>query len=152
MLRLTIAIAGILTLSAGEMKAQDLGPMKEINGLLGPANPKGFAVDTLATINLGEEFPNVAEARALKFRARFVTLQPRGIVLIHSHVRRPATTYIVSGEVVEHRSDVEGPLVRKAGEATMDVRGIAQWWENKSDEVVTMFVGDVVSPNSSTEQ
>ncbi len=131
--------------------AQDYGPMKEINGLTGPANPKGFAVETLHTINLGDEFPAVADANGLQFRARFVTLQPGGIVLIHSHAGRPATTYIISGEVNEYRSDTEGSILRQAGEATMDVGGISQWWENTSDEIVTMFVGDVVAADSPSD-
>lgn len=145
------AVAFITTGMTTQALAQDTVPTREIAGLTGPAQPKGFAVKTLAEIDLGAEFPQVPEAEGLSFRARFVTLEPGGIVLIHSHEGRPATTYILSGEAVEHRSDVDGPILRKAGEATMDVGGIAQWWENTSDSPVTMFVSDVVAPSSPTD-
>lgn len=154
MLKISSAIAAALLAFAfaAPVSAKDYGPMKEIDGLTGPAQPKGFAVKTLHVIELGQEFPNVPDAANLEFRARFVTLQPGGIVLIHSHKGRPATTYIINGEAIEHRSDTTGPILRKAREATMDVGGIAQWWENTTDETVTMFVVDVVSPTSPTDQ
>lgn len=143
------AIAVVVT--AGTAAAEDAFPTREIEGLSGPAHPQGFAVETLAMIQLGEEYPDVPEAADLQFRARFVTLEPGGVVPIHSHEGRPATTFIVSGEAIEHRSDVEGPIVRRAGHATMDTGGIAQWWENVSDAPVTMFVSDVVAPDSPTD-
>lgn len=151
---LKIALAFCLTIGqlAVIAMAEQAIPTREIAGLTGPAKPKGFSVKTLASIDLGDEYPEVEGAEKLRFRARFVTLQPGGIVLIHSHKGRPATTYIVSGEAVEYRSDTDGPIVRRAGDATMDVEGIAQWWENTTDEVVTMFVSDVISPNSPKEQ
>ncbi|MEM1048439.1 MAG: cupin domain-containing protein [Pseudomonadota bacterium] len=140
-----LASAGLcLALGMAAAIGQDR-PTKIIDGLTGPEKSVGFAVKTLAEIDLGKEFPTVAEAAPLRFRARHVTLEPGGIVVIHSHKERPATTYIVSGTAIEYRSDMDGPIVRQAGDATMDVKGISQWWENTSDETVIMFVSDVVS-------
>ncbi len=56
-------------------------------------------------------------------------------------------TYILNGEIIEHRSDVEGALVRKAGDCTLDVNGIAQWWENTSDIDVHLFTVDLYDPS-----
>ncbi len=135
-----------MTIAYGES-----GETKTINGLTGPAHPKGFSVKTLAEIDLGKEYPDIPETAPLRFRARYVTLEPGGKVLIHSHKHRPATTYILEGEAVEYRSDAAGPILRKAGEATMDVNGIAQWWENVSDAPVLMFVGDVISVDAAAD-
>ncbi len=33
----------------------------------------------------------------------------------------------------------------------MDVGSIAQWWENTSDDAVSMVVGDVVAPDLPTD-
>lgn len=138
-------------LSVGTVAAQEATPSREIAGLIGPAQPQGFGVETFFSIDLGPEFPTLADADALTMRARFVTLQPGGVVPVHSHEGRPATTYVLTGEAVEHRSDVDRPVVRRAGDVTRDAGGVAQWWENTSDQVVTMFVVDVVAPGSPTD-
>ncbi|MEM9010602.1 MAG: cupin domain-containing protein [Pseudomonadota bacterium] len=130
----------LILLAALLLPGSALAEDREINGLTGPAAPQGFTLRDLNVIDLGKEFP---EGGTLGFRTRYVTLAPGGIVPIHSHEGRPALTYIISGEAIEHRSDTDGPIVRRAGEVTMDVGGIAQWWENAGDVPVVMLVGDV---------
>lgn len=119
---------------------------KEISGLTGPKAPVGMAIKELGAIKLGPEFPQIPEAADYLMRGRYVTVQAGGIVPIHSHKDRPAITYVIEGEIVEHRSDQEGPILRKAGEVTIDDDAIAQWWENKTDQPVTMFVVDFLDP------
>ena len=47
----------------------------------------------------------------------------------------------------KYRSDAEEPLVRKAGDCTLDVNGISQWWENQGDNNVHLFTVDLYDPS-----
>ncbi|MGH1482846.1 MAG: hypothetical protein ACRBM6_29740 [Geminicoccales bacterium] len=148
---ITTAVAGVaLSAVAASAASSDL-PTKEINGLTGPAKPVGMAIEELGAITLGKEFPQIAAVADRLMRGRHVTVKAGGIVPIHSHKDRPAVTYILDGEIIEHRSDVEGALVRKAGDCTLDVSGISQWWENKSDRDVHMFTVDLYDPSIPTD-
>lgn len=119
---------------------------KEISGLVGPKAPVGLSIQDLGAIKLGPEFPQIPEAANYLMRGRYVTVEAGGVVPIHSHKDRPAVTYVIQGEIVEHRSDQDGAILRKAGEVTIDDDAIAQWWENKTDQPVTMFVVDFLDP------
>ncbi|MES0864241.1 cupin domain-containing protein [Ruegeria sp. SCPT10] len=131
--------------------AKDNVELETIDGLTGPAKPVGLSIKTLNSISLSNEFAGLPDSADLKFRMRYVTLKPGGVVLIHSHKSRPAITYILSGYATEYRSDEEHPIIREAGDATMDVGGISQWWANKSDEEVVMLVADVINNNQPSD-
>ena len=138
-----LGLAGLaLALSA----SAGAGEQKEISGLTGPKAPVGMAIKELGAIELGPEFPQIPEAKNYLMRGRYVTVKAGGIVPIHSHKDRPAVTYVIEGEIVEHRSDRNGPILRKSGDVTIDNQGLAQWWENKTGETVTMFVVDFLDP------
>ena len=142
--------AGLLVLAIAATVSPALADStKEINGLVGPAAPVGMSLEELGAIKLGPEFPQIPEAEHYEMRGRYVTVAAGGIVPIHSHAGRPAVTYVIAGEIVEHRSDESGALVRRAGDVTIDDDGIAQWWENKTDRPVTMFVVDFRDPTKS---
>ena len=141
--------AGLLALAIGAVSPALADSTKEINGLVGPAAPVGMSFQELGAIKLGPEFPQIPEAEHYEMRGRYVTVAAGGIVPIHSHAGRPAVTYVIAGEIVEHRSDESGALVRRAGDVTIDDDGIAQWWENKTDQPVTMFVVDFRDPTKS---
>lgn len=144
---ITTTVAGVaLSAVAASAASSDL-PTKEISGLTGPAKPVGMAIKEMGTITLGTEFPQIAAVADRVMRGRHVTIKAGGIVPIHSHKDRPAVTYILDGEIIEHRSDVEGALVRKAGDCTLDINGIAQWWENTSEVDVHLFTVDLYDPS-----
>ncbi len=124
---------------------------KTISGLTGPAAPVGLAINEMGNIRLGAEFPHIKEAAKYTMRGRYVTVEAGGIVPIHSHRGRPAITYVVKGELVEHRSDEAEPIVRKAGDCTLDINAIAQWWENKTNSQVVLFVVDILDPSKPSE-
>lgn len=127
------------------------GSTAEISGLVGPKAPVGMSIRELGSIKLGPEFPQVPEAANYMMRGRYVTVDAGGIVPIHSHKDRPAVTYVIQGEIVEHRSDENGPIVRRAGDCTIDNNGIAQWWENKTAQQVTLFVVDFLDPSKKAD-
>ena len=139
---------GLAALAFAVSSPAGAAEQKEISGLTGPKAPVGMAIVELGAIKLGPEFPQIPEAENYLMRGRYVTVKAGGIVPIHSHKDRPAVTYVIQGEIVEHRSDQDGPILRKAGDVTLDNKGLAQWWENKSGETVTLFVVDFLDPTA----
>lgn len=108
----------------------------------GPAETTGIESSVvLGAIALDKDFPAL-DGRVL--RARVVTLSPGGKVAVHQHEARPGIAYVLEGEVTEHRSDTEGALVRRAGEAAFEQSGIVHWWQNESAKPVRVFVVDIV--------
>ncbi len=142
--RLTAAAA--LGTALGVSLPASAAETAEINGLVGPKAPVGMSIRDLGSIKLGPEFPQIPDAANYVMRGRYVTVGAGGIVPIHSHKGRPAVTYVIQGEIVEHRSDESGPVVRRAGDCTIDNNGIAQWWQNKTGQPVTLFVVDFLDP------
>ncbi|MEO1018961.1 MAG: hypothetical protein AAFY56_14900 [Pseudomonadota bacterium] len=106
--RLALALTIIAGFATADAAAQEV-KMNTINGLTGPAAPHSMTIEDREKIDLNAEFPDAGlEGRFM--RGRFVVVGPQGIVPIHSHDGRPAITYVLNGTIIEHRSDVEGPI------------------------------------------
>jgi quercetin dioxygenase-like cupin family protein len=113
-----------------------------IGGLTGPTVTRGVSsIETLGVIDLGEEFPAM---QGRQMRARVFTIEPGGVIALHAHEQRPGYALILSGSIVEHRNDRNGPVVRNKGDIAIEKSGVAHWWENVSGEVVRALVVDVV--------
>jgi len=118
--------------------------MVTLGGLKGPKETKGIAsIDTMGIIDLGAEFPAMS---GRQLRARIFTIEPGGVVGIHTHEQRPGYAFIVSGSIVEHRNDNPDPLIRNAGDISMEKAGVTHWWENTFDEPVKALVVDTFTP------
>lgn len=112
---------------------------RSIDGLTGPAIGQGNRTEAIDEMALDEE---LAGFDGYNMRARYVVVKPGGHIRIHSHFGRPAFSYIVTGPVEEHRSDVDGPILHKPGNLTADVN-IGQWWTNESKEEARWYVVDI---------
>ncbi len=112
---------------------------RTIEGLSGPAIGQGNRTEAIDEFPLGEEIPGFD---GYVMRARYVVVAPGGHIRIHSHHGRPAFSYIVTGPVTEHRSDVDAPIRHEAGALTADVN-IGQWWTNDSDQEARWYVVDI---------
>ncbi|QKT03544.1 cupin domain-containing protein [Ectothiorhodospiraceae bacterium 2226] len=108
----------------------------------GPAENRGIEdVSRLGGVDLGREFEGLA---GRELRAREIVIAPGGVIGVHEHDRRPGMAYILEGEIVEHRSDAQEPLLRRAGEAAFEWSGVVHWWENRSNTPVRALVVDIV--------
>ncbi len=137
------AAAITFALVAANAAAQEV-ETTTINGLTGPAAPKNMTIEDREMIDLNAEFPEAGlDGRFM--RGRFVVVGPEGVVPIHTHDGRPAITYVLNGTIIEHRSDVEGPITHEAGAITFDDEGISQWWENPTDETIRLWVVDFLT-------
>ena len=110
----------------------------------GPRETTGIkSLRVLGTVPLAGEFENPDE-RVL--RGREIDVEPGGRVAVHRHDGRPGLAYIVSGQLTEHRVGVDGPVVKKAGDAVWERTGTLHWWENEGDTVARVIVVDLVPP------
>jgi len=118
--------------------------MVTLGGLKGPKETKGIAsIDPMGIIDLGEEFPAMS---GRQMRARIFTIEPGGVIGIHTHEQRPGYAFIISGKIVEHRNDHPEPLIRNAGDIAIEKAGVTHWWENTFDEPVKALVVDIFTP------
>jgi quercetin dioxygenase-like cupin family protein len=108
----------------------------------GPSETKGIEYGReLGIIDLGKEFPGM---EGYVMRMREISLAAGGQVAVHQHNSRPGMAYIVEGSAVEHRSDMDEPQVRKAGDAAIESSGIIHWWINEGTEANRVLVVDIV--------
>ena len=126
---------------AGVVPTQEKA-IAQAHHLDGPTKTQGIAsVVELASIALGDEFDGMS---GQQFRVRELVIEPGGIVAVHQHQQRPGIAYILEGEMVEHRSDHDAPLVRKAGDIAVERTGVSHWWENRSDQPARALVVDIL--------
>jgi len=107
-----------------------------------PTETKCVKVSPPTALDLGPEVDSV-EGRQL--RLRVVTVEPGGVVAVHSHKGRPGVAYIVQGTLTETREG-SGSEQRHQGESWTEDRNTTHWAENKGDKPVTIVAVDVFKP------
>jgi quercetin dioxygenase-like cupin family protein len=107
-----------------------------------PTQNKGVKVGAPTALDLTNEMDSVA---GRQLRMRVISIEPGGVVAIHSHDGRPAVAYALQGTLVEH---LENGDVREhaQGEAWTEDRNTTHWAENKSDTPVMVLAVDVFKP------
>lgn len=112
--------------------------------LQGPTANVGIeSVEVLNTLDLSQTYAGL-EGKVL--RARMFTLSPDAIIGQHSHRERSGYVYVVSGEIVEVRNDLDKPLTRRAGDIILEENGVEHYWENKSGAQVQLLSVDIFTP------
>lgn len=104
-----------------------------------PTMPKDVTDTVIGSIDLGKEIG--VDGRLL--RTRMLVVQPGGIVPFHSHMGRPALIYTVSGQITEHRSSCDLPIVHQTGDIAREADGISHWWINEGKEPAVLLSSDV---------
>ena len=134
-----------ILLAEATMEEGDTGEAM-LRELTGPTETKGIAsIDPVGIIDLGAEFDGMS---GRQLRARVFTIEPGGIVGLHTHQQRPGYAYILSGDITEHRNDMPGPVNHTAGSVAIEKTGISHWWENTSDAPVKALVVDIFTPET----
>ena len=107
-----------------------------------PTENKGIKVGAPTFLDLTNEMDSVA---GRQLRLRVVTLEPGGVVAMHSHKGRPSVAYALQGTVTEH---LENGDVREhyEGEAWTEDRNTTHWAENKGDKAAMVIAVDVFKP------
>jgi quercetin dioxygenase-like cupin family protein len=131
------AFAGIA--AAGECPADKV---KDGAVISGETQPVGVTDTVIGAIDLT---PKGGDFKNQMLRLRKLVIAPGGVVPWHEHSVRPANIYVLSGEIVEHRSTCEVPIVHKTGDVTAEFgANLAHWWKNESDKPVELLSADIV--------
>ena len=124
-------------------KANNLVIVRELKG---PTKTAGIeSVNALGVVDLGGEFESM---KGHEMRARVFTIKPGGVVARHEHQSRPGFAYIISGQIIEHRNDQKGAIVRKPGDVAIERSGVVHYWENTFQEPVVALVVDIVKADN----
>ena len=133
------AIAFSSVVHAGECPADKVGP----NALSGaPTAPVGVVDTEIASIDLSKENVMLDQRR---LRTRHMTIEPGGVVPLHSHEDRPALIKVNAGEIYEKNSKCAVPTLHRAGDTAREFLGTRHWWKNEGKTVVDLTIADLVN-------
>jgi quercetin dioxygenase-like cupin family protein len=107
-----------------------------------PTETKGVKISPPTSLDLGSQIDGVA---GRQLRLRVVTLEPGGVVGIHSHNGRPGVAYVLQGTLTEHREG-RGAKEWHEGESWTEDKDTTHWAENKGDKPVVVLAVDVFKP------
>lgn len=107
-----------------------------------PSAPVGVVDKELAAISLGQEKVKLPGRR---LRLRAMTIEPGGVVPLHSHADRPALIMVNSGEIYEYSSKCTVPILHKAGEVAREFAGTKHHWKNEGKTPVNLTIADIVN-------
>ena len=107
-----------------------------------PNANKGVSVSPPTAIDLTQELDGVA---GRQLRLRLVTVEPGGVVGVHSHNGRPGVAYVIQGTLTEHREGSDA-IERHEGESWTEGKDTTHWAENKGDGPVVVLAVDVFKP------
>lgn len=110
----------------------------------GPMTPSDVTDTVISSIDLA---PIGAGFDGRKMRLRKLVVQPGGIVPWHSHDKRPANIYIISGSITEYRSTCTVPIEHGAGDVTSEFGSLAHWWKNNTKEPTVLLSADILPPD-----
>jgi quercetin dioxygenase-like cupin family protein len=89
------------------------------------------------------EAPSDSKERQLRIRK--LTIQPGGVIGIHSHDDRPDGSHLVQGELTEYRA---GGYVKRRAKDTVHTAGknVTHWVANEGSIPAVLIVVDVYKP------
>jgi quercetin dioxygenase-like cupin family protein len=125
MLGSTLALGFVAGIAVGQMKA--------------PSENKGLSADHLRSLTLTEEIDSV---KGRPLRMRKITLQPGGVLGIHTHKDRPAVSYFLQGEVTYHQ-DGKPDVTVKPGQGFAEGKDTTHWAENRGKVPAIWIAVDV---------
>jgi quercetin dioxygenase-like cupin family protein len=104
-----------------------------------PSETKGQSVVLLQSINLTEEIDSIV-GRPLRLRK--VTLEPGGVIGLHSDKDRPTVSLFLQGEAIFHQTDKPDIIIR-AGEGFAEGKATTHWVENRSSVSAVWVAADI---------
>jgi len=138
-MRRTTIFAGTAT-AAGIVLAFGMGVAVGQN--IAPTETKGVTVSPPTALDLSGEIDGVA---GRQLRMRTVTVEPGGVVGLHTHNGRPAVAFVLQGTLTEHRDSGE-VFERRQGESWSEGKEVNHWAENRGDGPVVVLAVDVFKP------
>ena len=91
-------------------------------------------------------------ARRPKEALRQLVVQPGGVVPWHSHEKRPANIYIISGSITEYRSTCAVPIEHGEGDVASEFGPLAHWWKNNTNKPTVLLSADILPPEMKSDE
>lgn len=106
-----------------------------------PTESKGFRTGSTAVIDLG---PEIQGMQGRQLRLRVLTLEPGGIVGVHSHKDRPAVVYLLQGTLINHRDSATQEI--REGTSWSEGKDTTHWVENRGSKPAIFVGADIHKP------
>jgi quercetin dioxygenase-like cupin family protein len=104
-----------------------------------PTEFKGVSDIALQALDLSDE---IDSPKGRPLRMRKVTLQPGGVLGIHSHKDRPTVSYFLQGEVTYHQAN-QPDVVVHPGEGFAEGKATTHWAENRGSVPAVWIAVDI---------
>lgn len=140
--KVTVALAAALMMvvAAPAGAQDDAEPTRVVEGFEGPSQAKDIGFRAIGNLALNGRVPGL-EDRVM--RTRVWTIQPGGVVPIHTHRNRPAFVYVLAGSIEEYRNTLPGPKRANAGDLSAEGLGIVHYWRNDGEVPAILFAVDL---------
>ena len=104
-----------------------------------PTEYKGVSDIALQSLDLSDE---IDSTKGRPLRMRKITLQPGGVLGVHSHKDRPTVSYFLQGEVTYHQADKPDVVVHP-GEGFAEGKATTHWAENRGSVPAVWIAVDI---------
>jgi quercetin dioxygenase-like cupin family protein len=104
-----------------------------------PSENKGLSAAALQSLDLTEEIDSV---KARPLRMRKITLQPGGVIGLHTHKDRPAVSYFLEGQVTYHQEG-KADVVVGPGQGFAEGKATTHWAENRGSVPAIWIAVDI---------
>jgi quercetin dioxygenase-like cupin family protein len=104
-----------------------------------PAENKGLKAVELRSNELSSEIDSV---QGRKLRLRLLTLEPGGVVGLHSHKGRPTVLHVIKGTLVSHPQG-KPEVILRPGDGLAEGKDSNHWVQNTGSEPAEFITVDV---------
>ena len=104
-----------------------------------PTENKGLKAVELRSIELSSEIDSVQGRR---LRLRLLTLEPGGVIGLHSHKDRPTVLHVIKGMLVSHPQG-KPEVILGPGDGLADGKDSNHWVQNTGSEPAECITVDV---------
>ena len=129
----TVALASLSTLVLGLAAGFAIGQASP------PLDTKGQTSVNLQSLDLSDEMDST---KGRPLRMRMITLEPGGVLGLHSHKDRPAVSYFLKGEVTYHQEGKSDRVVHP-GEGIAEGKATTHWAENRGTVAAVWIAVDI---------
>ena len=103
-----------------------------------PTENKGVTIKMLSSVDLGPEIEGMS---GRQLRMRMITIDPGGILGVHSHKDRPGTAYVLQGRIINHQGEKAAEY--GVGETWSEGKDMVHWLENKGTTPAVLIAADI---------
>lgn len=114
-----------------------------------PAHSDEIKIIELGAHDLELLFPEEPTLNGYQMRARRYEFLPDQTSELYNAIKNPAIIYVISGDVLEYRSDqiasiAQEALIKKQGDFSIAQDGVSYYWKNPTSELAQLLVVDFV--------